>query len=146
MFIGMTNHSIDSKGRIVLPARFREELGETFYILRCLDAPGIQVMTVEDYTSINDQISALPLHKARLLQYTFAATATEVTPNAQGRIMIPQPLRDYAGIEDEAIVIGMYDHLEIWDLKKYEEYTASKSGDFTEALNALDQISLRGGR
>lgn len=146
MFIGMTNHSIDSKGRIVLPAKFREELGETFYVLRCLDTPGIQVMSAEDYKSINEQISALPMHKARLLQYTFAATASEVTPNAQGRIMIPQPLRDYAGIEDEAIVIGMYDHLEIWNREKYEEYRASNSGDFSEALEALDRISMRGGR
>ena len=68
VYIGMTNHSIDSKGRIVLPAKFREELGESFYILRCHNVPGIQVLSAEAYKSINEQISALPLRMAQILQ------------------------------------------------------------------------------
>lgn len=145
MYIGMTNHSIDSKGRIVLPAKFREELGETFYILRCHNVPGIQVLSVEAYKSINEQISALPLRMAQILQYTYAATASEVTPNAQGRIAIPQKLREYAGIKDEAIVIGMYDHIEIWNEERYNNYVAEKSADVDDVLEAFDKISLKGG-
>lgn len=145
MYIGMTNHSIDSKGRIVLPAKFREELGETFYILRCHNVPGIQVLSVDAYKSINEQISALPLRKAQTLQYTYAATASEVSPNAQGRIAIPQKLREYAGIGNEAIVIGMYDHIEIWNEEKYNKHVAETLDDADEALEALDKISIKGG-
>ena len=82
---------------------------------------------------------------AQILQYTYAATASEVTPNAQGRIAIPQKLREYAGIEDEAIVIGMYDHIEIWNEEKYNSYVAENSADATDALEAFDKISLKGG-
>lgn len=146
MFIGMTNHSIDSKGRIVLPAKAREELGETFFVLRCLDTPAIQVLTAESYMSVNKQISALPLREAQLLQYTYAATASEVTPNAQGRIMIPQKLREYAGIEDSAIVIGMFDHLEIWNEQTYNEYINSNNDNRQAAREALGKISLNGGQ
>lgn len=145
MFIGMTNHSIDSKGRIVLPAKAREELGETFYVLRCLDSPAIQVLTKESYLSINKQIAALPLKESRYLQFTYAGTASSVTPNAQGRIALPLKLREYAGISDTAIVIGMFDHLEIWDEDTYNEFINSDTDNKQAAIEALGKISLGGG-
>lgn len=79
------------------------------------------------------------------LSLCLSATASEVSPNAQGRIAIPQKLREYAGIEDEAIVIGMYDHIEIWNEEKYNSYVAEKSADVDDVLEAFDKISLKGG-
>lgn len=107
MFSGMSNHSIDAKGRIVLPAKFREELGETFYIARGFGNRCIQVMSIDEFNSISAKIQELPADKAMALQYTFTATAVEVSPNAQGRVIIPQTLREFAEIESDALVIGM---------------------------------------
>jgi MraZ protein len=137
MFSGMSNHSIDAKGRIVLPAKFREELGETFYLAKGFGNCCIQAMSAEQFNSICNKILELPADKAMVLQYTFTATAVEVTPNAQGRIGIPQALREFAGIEGDALVIGMNNRIEIWSKQKFDEYMASQQSNIAEALSML---------
>lgn len=137
MFSGMSNHSIDSKGRIVLPAKFREELGDTFYLVRGFGNCCIQAMSTEQFNTICSRIMELPADKAMALQYTFSATAVEVTPNAQGRVIIPQNLREFAGIEGDALVIGMNTRVEIWSQPKFDEYMASQQSTIAEALSML---------
>lgn len=137
MFSGMSNHSIDSKGRIVLPAKFREELGETFYLARGFGNCCIQAMSTEQFNTICSRIMELPADKAMALQYTFSATAVEVTPNSQGRVIIPQNLREFAGIESDALVIGMNTRVEIWSQPKFDEYMASQQNTIAEALSML---------
>lgn len=137
MFSGMSNHSIDSKGRIVLPVKFREELGSTFYIAKGFGNSCIQAMSVEEFNSISSKILELPADKAMALQYTFTATAVEVSPNAQGRVIIPQPLRDFAGIEADALVIGMNRRIEIWSKARFDEYLSSQQDTIAEALSLL---------
>ena len=137
MFSGMSNHSIDSKGRIVLPAKFREELGETFYLARGFGNCCIQAMSTEQFNTICSRIMELPADKAMALQYTFSATAVEVTPNSQGRVIIPQNLREFAGIEGDALVIGMNTRIEIWSQPKFDEYMASQQNTIAEALSML---------
>ena len=119
MFSGMTNHSIDAKGRIVLPAKFREQLGETYYLARGFGNKCIQVMSSEQFNAMCEKILALPANLSMAVQYTFNATAVEVTPNAQGRVIIPQSLREFAEIEGDAVVIGMTNRLEIWSKKNF---------------------------
>ncbi len=137
MFSGMSNHSIDAKGRIVLPAKFREELGSTFYIARGFGNCCIQAMSQEQFNALSEKIMQLPADKAMILQYTFTATAVEVTPNAQGRVIIPQALREFAQIEGEALVIGMNNRVEIWNKAKFEEFTAAHQDTLTEAVSML---------
>ncbi len=137
MFSGMTNHSIDSKGRIVLPAKFREELGESFYLARGFGNRCVQAMSTEQFNALCDKIMKLPADKAMALQYTFSATAVQVTPNAQGRVGIPQNLREFAGIEDDALVIGMNTRVEIWSQIKFDEFMASQKDTIAEALTML---------
>lgn len=137
MFSGMSNHSIDAKGRIVLPAKFREELGDTYYLARGFGNCCIQAMSVEQFNSICAKIMELPADKAMALQYTFMATAVEVTPNAQGRVIIPQTLREFAGVESDALVIGMNNRIEIWSKVKFDEYMASQQSTIAEALSLL---------
>ena len=137
MFSGMSNHSVDSKGRIVLPAKFREELGEQFYIARGFGNTCIQAMSAEQFDQISAKILELPADKAMALQYTFTATAVEVTPNASGRIMLPQTLRDFAGIEGDALVIGMNNRIEIWSGKRYEAFIESQKDTIAAALSLL---------
>ena len=137
MFSGMSNHSIDAKGRIVLPAKFREELGESFYLARGFGNECVQVLSKEQFNAISEKIQALPANKAMALQYVFTASAVEVTPNAQGRVIIPQTLRDFAGLEGEALVIGMNTRLEIWSKKKFDSFMASQNDVISEALTLL---------
>ena len=137
LFSGMSNHSVDSKGRIVLPAKFREALGERFYLARGFGNACIQAMSAEQFDAISARISELPADKAMALQYTFTATAVEVSPNASGRVMIPQTLREFAGIEGDALVIGMNNRIEIWSSKRFEQFVDSQKDVITEALGML---------
>lgn len=137
MFSGMTNHSIDSKGRIVLPAKFREELGESFFLAQGFDNRCIQAMSADEYEGICKKILELPANLAMALQYKFNATAVEVTPNAQGRVIIPQTLREFASIEDNALVIGMNNRIEIWNKTLFDEYMSAQQTNVTQALSML---------
>ena len=142
MFSGMTNHSIDAKGRIVLPAKFREQLGETYYLARGFGNKCIQVMSSEQFNAMCEKILALPANLSMAVQYTFNATAVEVTPNAQGRVIIPQSLREFAEIEGDAVVIGMTNRLEIWSKKNYEDYPCfmyEKCDDGIRPDNVIDK-------
>lgn len=137
MFSGMSDHSVDSKGRIVLPVKFREELGETFYLAKGFGNRCIQAMSVEEFNSISSKILELPADKAIALQYTFTATAVEVSPNAQGRVLIPQSLREFAEIENDALVMGMIRRIEIWSKARFDEYLSSRQDTIAEALSML---------
>lgn len=137
MFSGMTNNSIDSKGRIVLPSKFREELGASFYFAKGFGNCCIQAMSTEQFNNICSKILELPADKALALQYTFSATAVEVTPNAQGRVIIPQALREFAQIDDNALVIGMNNRIEIWSKQKFDDYMSSQKDTVAEALSML---------
>ena len=137
MFSGMSNHSVDGKGRIVLPAKFRDELGESFYIARGFGNACIQAMSREQFDAISARILELPADKAMALQYTFTATAVEVSPNASGRVMLPQTLRAFAGIEDDALVIGMNNRIEIWSAQRFDQFIQSQQNTIAEALSML---------
>jgi MraZ protein len=137
MFSGMSSHSIDAKGRIVLPAKFREELGESFYLARGFGNCCVQVLSKEQFDAISARIMALPADKAMALQYVFTATAVEVTPNAQGRVIIPQTLREFASLEGDALVIGMNTRLEIWSKEKFDSFMTSQNDVIGEALSLL---------
>lgn len=137
MFSGMSNNSIDSKGRIVLPAKFREQLGETFYIARGFSNRCVQVMSVSEFEQYSQKIRQLPGDQSLVMQYTFIATATEVSANAQGRVMIPQELREFAKLEDSAKVIGMINRVEIWNKQAFEEYLESKTDVLEQAVHTL---------
>jgi len=137
MFSGMSNHSVDAKGRIVLPAKFREELGESFYIARGFGNPCIQAMSKKQFDVLSSRIMELPADKAMALQYSFTATAVEVAPNASGRVMLPQALREFAKIEGDALVIGMNNRIEIWSSKRFEQFIESQKDTIAEALTML---------
>lgn len=137
MFSGRSSHTIDSKGRIVLPAKFREGLGEVFYIAKGFNAKCVQVLSVDEYKRISASISELPAEQAMAMQYTFTATAETVSPNAQGRIMIPQTLREEAGLESEALVLGMDKRIEIWSKKNYEQFIVYQHEIAAQALRSI---------
>lgn len=137
MFLGTSDHSLDSKGRVILPTDFREELGESFYITmgfnRC-----VQVLSTAEFDRLRDQIRRLPADKALSLQYLLISPAKPVSPNSQGRISIPQKLREDAGLQSEVTVVGMDTRIEIWDKAAFSAFMEQqKQASVQEALELL---------
>ena len=137
MFLGTTDHNLDAKGRVILPTHFREELGECFYIAmgfnRCL-----QVLSEAQFDRLRDQIRQLPADKALSLQYLLISPAKLVTPNSQGRVSIPQKLREDAGLNGEVTVVGMDTRVEIWDKATFTVFMEQqKQSSVKEALELL---------
>ncbi|MBQ9472690.1 MAG: division/cell wall cluster transcriptional repressor MraZ [Ruminococcus sp.] len=137
MFLGTSDHNLDSKGRVILPSEFRAELGESFYITmgfnRC-----VQVMSEDEFDRLRSQIRELPADKALSLQYLLISPAKSVTPNSQGRVMIPQKLREDAGLSGEVTVVGMDSRIEIWDKAEFDRFMErQKQASLQEALELL---------
>lgn len=136
MFSGMSVHSVDAKGRIVLPQRFREALGEEFYVTNGF-SDNIQIMSVEEFNRLKDQIRELPAKSALALQYVLLSAATLVSPNSQGRIQLPQKLREDSAIEGEAVVVGMDTRIEVWNKERFDQFIDDKKKDLDDALQLL---------
>lgn len=132
----MSVHSVDAKGRIVLPQRFREALGEEFYVTNGF-SNNIQIMSVEEFNRLKDQIRELPAKSAMALQYVLLSAATLVSPNSQGRIQLPQKLREDSAIEGEAVVVGMDTRIEVWNKARFDQFIDEKKKDLDDALQLL---------
>lgn len=137
MFLGTSDHSLDAKGRVILPSKFREELGESFYITKGFEKC-IQVLSVDEFDRLRAQIRALPADKALSLQYLLISPATLVSPNSQGRVSISQKLREDAGLSGEVTVVGMDSRIEIWDKAEFAAFMEQqKQASVKEALELL---------
>ncbi|MBR1730901.1 MAG: division/cell wall cluster transcriptional repressor MraZ [Ruminococcus sp.] len=137
MFSGTTFQTVDAKGRIVLPARFREQLGDTFIISKGF-SNCVQVLSLEEFENLRESIKSLPARNAMALRYNVIATAVEVSPNAQGRVSIPQSLREIASLEKEAAVVGMDNRIEIWNKEKFDVMMVESADALEEALTMLN--------
>ncbi len=137
MFLGTSDHSLDAKGRVILPSKFREELGESFYITKGFEKC-VQVMSVDEFDRLRAQIRALPADKALSLQYLLISPAVLVSPNSQGRVVISQKLREDAGLSGEITVVGMDSRIEIWDKATFTAFMEQqKQASVKEALELL---------
>ncbi|MGX8700125.1 division/cell wall cluster transcriptional repressor MraZ [Caproiciproducens sp.] len=138
MLIGEYQHNIDAKGRVIVPARFREDLGEHFYITKGLDGC-LFVLSPEEWTRLQDKVKAMPISKARGLQRFFFSGAAEVEPDKQGRILIPQVLRDHAQLTKDVTFIGTSSRAEIWDSKRWNDFNSNLTEEsIAEAMDMLE--------
>ena len=128
MLIGEYRHSLDPKGRVNFPAKLREDLGDSFIICRGLDNC-LYVYRMSEWDKLVEKTSALPSSKARTIQRFFFASAVCCEPDKQGRVLIPQTLRDYAGLTGEIAVIGVSTRAEIWDSARWEEANAALTSE-----------------
>lgn len=139
MLMGTFNPTMDAKGRISFPAKLREGLGDRFYLTKGLDGC-LFVYPAEEWTRLEEQISQLPMSKARGLQRFFFSGATDVEPDKQGRFVIPPNLRDYANLEKDIVVIGAANRAEIWDA---DTWNASELELTDESiLETMDEIGF----
>ena len=137
MFSGTTNQTIDPKGRFILPSKFREELSSTVYVTSGFENC-VQILSPEQFDRLREQIRQLPADKALSLQYILISPATEVSVSAQGRVMIPQKLREDASLTKAIVVVGMDTRIEVWNKENFEAFIEKqKKESVKEALELL---------
>ena len=134
---GQYAHNIDAKGRLFIPARLREELGQTFHVTVGMDHC-LSIYSDESWAAFTDKVRSLPYSKAKALRPLFA-NAVDCEPDGQGRILIPAKLREYAGLQKEVVVIGSFDRAEIWHAERWarEEAMAFDSGALEQAMEEM---------
>jgi MraZ protein len=133
MFMGEYQHSIDSKGRMIIPAKFRDGLGEQFVLTRGLDQC-LFGYPMAEWKVIEEKLKALPLTKkdARAFTRFFFSGAVECELDKQGRINIPSSLLSYAKLEKECTVIGVSNRIELWSKNVWEQYVEDQEDSFAE--------------
>ena len=122
MFMGEYNHTIDAKGRLIIPSRFRELLGEEFILTKGLDGC-LSIYPMDEWTAFEEKLRALPLQDKGTRAFTrfFVAGATYCELDKQGRILVPQTLREFAGLEKDVVLTGNLNRIEIWSKEKWSE-------------------------
>ena len=126
MFIGEYGHAIDAKNRIILPSKFREDLGDSCIMTKGLDGC-LYVYPRDEWAILEEKLKSLPLTSkdARAFVRFFFSGANEITCDKQGRTLIPQNLMQYPGIVKEVVSIGVSNRIEIWSKEKWNDYTES---------------------
>ena len=143
MFMGEYAHNIDKKGRIIIPAKFREELGDHVIITRGLDGC-LAVYTKEQWETIYEQLMKLPSTKkdARMFVRMMTSKAAECEIDAQGRVLIPSPLVKLAELAKECMVIGAANHVEIWSRERWEPVDEEATDAFEDIAESLTEFMI----
>lgn len=144
MFLGKYSHNIDAKGRVIIPAKFREQLGEQFIITNGFEGC-LFVYPMNEWEELAASLAKLPSNQksARYLQRTFLSGAAEAEPDKQGKVLITPPHREYAALTKEVVIIGVSKRVEIWDAQRWQEYSQSEEEmTVEEAAESLEEISF----
>lgn len=133
MLMGEFQHNIDAKGRLIVPSKFRESLGESFIVTRGLDGC-LFGYPQEAWSELEEKLKQLPLAKKESRQFTrfFYSGAVECSLDKQGRINLPKTLIDYAKLEKSCYLIGVSERIEIWSEERWKEVSASAGASFEE--------------
>lgn len=133
MFLGTHTQKIDEKGRLILPAKFREELADGLVITRAQDRC-LAIYPMATFVELTKSISSAPasVKQVRDYQRMLAAGASDERPDKQGRITIPPQLREYAGLQTDLVVVGAINRVEIWDALAWDEYSSQQEPAFAE--------------
>jgi MraZ protein len=143
MFLGEYQHSLDAKGRVILPARFREQLEGGAFVTKLLDGC-LAVWTPEEFRKVAEdmQEKARRGQAERNVVRSFAAGAAEVVPDRQGRIAIPATLRSFAGLERDVVVAGVFTRIEIWDSERWGQVNRDGEQHLVGAEAGLDDLGI----
>ena len=143
MFMGEYQHNIDAKGRLFIPARFREGLGDHFVVTKGLDGC-LFVYPRPEWEALEQKLKSLPFTKgdARAFVRFFFSGAMECEVDKQGRILIPGNLRDFAGLEKDAVIIGVSSRVEIWARGAWERYSDRTSSAYEEIAEKMVDLDF----
>ena len=141
MFMGEYNHTVDTKGRLIVPSKFREQLGDEFVVTKGLDGC-LFVYSKSEWENIEEKFRNVPLttKDARKFARFFFAGAASCEVDKQGRILLPVVLREYAGIEKDVVSVGVFNRVEIWDKDKWQE--SNSYDDMDEIAEHMADLGL----
>lgn len=144
MFLGEYSHNLDDKGRLTLPARMRELLGVSVVVTRGLERC-LLVFPAADFEKFLSGVNTVGMGGAdvRGLSRYFSSKATEDSPDKQGRINLPQPLREHANLNGEVMVVGAFDHVELWNPALYEQQDAELVKNVPDMSERVNEALLR---
>ena len=142
MFMGQYEHSIDTKGRVIIPAKYREELGENFVVTRGLDGC-LFLYPQAEWQNLVEKLQKLPSNQnTRKMQRQFLSKAMEVVLDKQGRILVPSLLREIAALKKDIVFVGMMNRVEVWDKELlHQQEMQQDDEDLEETMDELE-ISL----
>ena len=141
MFMGEYNHTIDAKGRLIVPSKFREALGDTFVVTKGLDGC-LFVYDNKEWNAFEEKLKSLPLTNKEARQFArfFLAGAAEVEVDKQGRILVPNILREFAQISRDVVLIGVASRIEIWSRERFEGIASFE--DMDEIAEHMAELGL----
>lgn len=143
MFMGEYNHSIDTKGRLIMPAKFRDVLGEQFVVTKSLDRC-LYVFTNEEWEGITEKLAKLPITNKNSREFVrfFLSGAGTCEVDKQGRILIPANLRQYANLDKDVVLVGVASKIEIWDKAAYEANQTEINDNMDDIVARMDELGL----
>jgi len=141
MFRGEYVHTIDAKGRMIVPSKLRDSLGDAFVLTKGLDEC-LMAYSADEWQNFEEKLQSLPVtnSNARKLVRHFSGGAADVMLDSQGRILVPANLRKYASLDKEVVFLGMGNRVEIWSQEKYSEYGTYE--DMDEVASALEDMGI----
>ena len=143
MFFGENYHSLDEKGRVILPSKFREALTDGLFITKSFDNC-LLIYTKKDWFELVDKVSSLPTSRAsvRNFQRFLIGSAVEGDVSRQGRISIPQNLREFAGLDKDIVIVGVANKIEIWAKERYEGFIANAEQARSEIAEEIAEFGV----
>ncbi len=143
MFMGEYHHTMDDKGRVIMPAKFRESLGENFVVTRGLDNC-LFVYPAEEWQSMEGKLTKLPLTRqdARAFVRFFLSGAVDCEFDKQGRISIPNNLREHSHLVKDVVIIGVANRLELWSKERWEKYIQIAEESYEEIAEKMEELGI----
>ena len=141
MFMSEYNHTVDTKGRLIVPSKFREQLGDEFVVTKGMDGC-LFVYANDDWSDFEQKLTSLPLinKEARKFARFFLAGAAQVEVDKQGRILLPANLRQFAGLEKDVVLVGVGSRIEIWSRENWENMDADS--DMDDIAATMESLGL----
>ena len=143
LLIGEFEHSIDNKGRLIMPAKLRDDIGENVVVTKGLDGC-LFAFSITEWTNFEEKLKSLPLSNRNSREFTrfFLSGATECEIDKQGRFLIPANLRESAGLEKETVIIGVGTRIEIWNKDKWTKYSSDDNISVEEIAENMSMLGI----
>lgn len=141
LFYGQNRHAIDPKGRIIFPTKYRDELGEFFYITRGL-SNCLFVYPENEWKKLEDKLRALPMSSAGNIQRFFFNNTEKVSCDKQGRVLLASHLKEYANLKKDIVIAGVSNRLEIWDAEEFDNMNSFENMNVDEITAQMETLGL----
>lgn len=143
MFIGEYHHSIDEKGRVAVPVKFREQLRKGSVVTKGLDTC-LVLYPIEEWEQLASKLSKLPISQSNTRAFSrfVLSGAMDVDLDKQGRVVVPDYLREYAHLQKKAVIVGLYNRVEIWDEEQWQQYRQKTEKESIEIAEKLGEMAI----